>query len=95
MDMATLDQRLTTIEEMLKELIGQKTIKDFYSVDEVAERVERSTYQVRDWLKTGRIRGIKRESGRGLHKEWAVSHAELVRYENHGLLSPSEKPPWG
>ena len=87
-----MDERLTAFEEkqarildLLTTFISQKKIKDFYSVDEIAEITERTPYQVREWLRTGRLIGVKRAGGRGRHKEWAVSHDELNRYQNHGL----------
>lgn len=87
-----LNARLKTIEETqtiilrrLDDLVSQRKMKDFYSVEEVAERVGRTPYQVREWLRVGRMNGVKRPVGRGRHKEWQVEHAELDRYLNHGL----------
>jgi hypothetical protein len=80
-----LDARLTTIEGMFRSLISQRTIKEFYSTTEVAERVGRSEYQVREWCRGGRIQAVKRNVGRGRSKEWMIPHEELVRYESHGL----------
>ena len=87
-----LNDRLTKIEktqgiilDRLDDLLTLKKIKDFYTVEEVAERVERTSYQVREWLRTGRMSGVKRPSGRGRYKEWQVAHAELDRHLNHGL----------
>jgi len=60
-------------------------------VEEVAERVERTPYQVREWLRMGRMEGIKRSAGRGRHKEWKIANVELERHLSHGLrpLSPA------
>src|SRR5258707_754956 len=81
-----VEERLTHIERLLETLIAQRPVKDWYTVKEVAERVERTPYQVRDWLNTGRIVGEKRAAGRGPNKEWKISLEELTRYLNHGLL---------
>jgi predicted transcriptional regulator len=90
-----LNDRLTTIEQTqtiilrrLEDLLSQRKMKDFYSVEEVAERVERTPYQVRHWLLNGRMLGDKRHSGRGRSKEWQVGYEELDRYLNHGLRPP-------
>ena len=81
-----LETRLRSIEGLLQELVSQRTIKDYYSTAEVAKRVGRSEYQVREWCRAGRLQAVKRNTGRGRSKEWMVPHEELVRYENHGLL---------
>jgi transposase len=88
----TTEERLATIEALLRELVGQKQAKDFYSTREVAERAGRSEYQVREWCRTGRLEALKRNSGRGRSKEWMISHDELMRYESHGLRSASKLP---
>jgi hypothetical protein len=80
-----LDARLRTIEGLLQELVTQRSIKDFYSTAEVARRVGRSAYQVREWCRARRIQAVKRNTGRGRSKEWMVPHEELVRYESYGL----------
>jgi hypothetical protein len=81
-----LETRLRSIDGLLQELVSQRTIKDYYSTAEVAKRVGRSEYQVREWCRAGRLHAVKRNTGRGRSKEWMVPHEELVRYENHGLL---------
>jgi hypothetical protein len=87
-----IEVRLDTIENLLRELVSQRVIKDFYSTAEVAARVDRSEYQVRQWCRTGRIQAVKRNTGRGRSKEWMVPHDELVRYENHGLRAVGQSP---
>jgi hypothetical protein len=80
-----LEAMLRNIEGLLQELVAQRSIKDYYSTAEVASRVGRSEYQVREWCRAGRIQAVKRNTGRGRSKEWMVPHEELVRYESHGL----------
>ena len=77
---------LGRVESRLIELEQQKTIKDFYTTSEVAELVGVSEYTVREWCRGNRINATKRMTGRGRSKEWAISHEELQRYRNHGLL---------
>jgi hypothetical protein len=89
----SIDARLARIESLLFDLLSARTFKDFYSVAEVAEQVDRSPFQVREWLKAGRLDGVRAESGRGRHTEWRVSHAELTRYKNHGLRPGREASP--
>jgi hypothetical protein len=85
LDLENIDARLTRIEALLSSLVANKIIKDYYSVAEVAELVDRSAFQVREWLRGGRMIGRRTESGRGRHAEWRVSHDELTHYRNHGL----------
>ncbi|MCY2952887.1 MAG: helix-turn-helix domain-containing protein [Planctomycetota bacterium] len=67
-------------------LVRQQTIKDWYSTDEVAEVLGKSSLTVREWCRLGRIRAQKRQCGRGLSHEWIISHEELQRIRNEGLL---------
>lgn len=83
--LAVLERGQRDILDLLNTLIAQRAVKDWYTVEEVANTVGRSEWQVREWLRTGRVQGVKRPVGRGRHKEWAVSHEELERYRNHGL----------
>lgn len=64
----------------------QRSVKDWYTTAELAEILGRSEFTVREWCRLGRIKAQMRASGRGLTQAWIVSHAELVRYQNFGLL---------
>jgi hypothetical protein len=77
---------LGEIREIKRLLLDQKTVKEWYSTNEVAEILDRDAYTVREWARAGRIRAEKRACGRGKSKEWVVPHAELDRIRNHGLL---------
>lgn len=79
-------RRLTQIEEVLTTITKQNTIKDFYSTEEVAEILDRAPFTVREWCRQGRVNAEKRDCGRGTSQEWIISHAELQRVRNHGLL---------
>lgn len=84
--MTSVEERLERIESMLEMLVGQQTIRDWYSTEQVAEIVGKSEFTVREWARLGRIRAEKQKSGRGAYASWVVSHAELLRYQAEGLL---------
>jgi hypothetical protein len=78
--------RLDAIQATIGLLVQQRTVKDWYSTAELALSVGKAEFTVREWCRQGRIRAQKRASGRGRSREWMISHAELVRYRNEGLL---------
>lgn len=80
--------RLDRIEAALELLVKQRIVKDWYSTEEAAEVLGKTSYTVREWCRQGRIVAAKRDCGRGKSQEWIVSHAELERIKNHGLLPP-------
>jgi hypothetical protein len=82
---ARLDERLPATQTDLSAMTQQRLVKDYYSTEEVARIVGKAPYTVREWCRYGRLRGEKRKCGRGNSKEWAVSHAEVLRYQNEGL----------
>jgi len=82
----TTDERFDRIEELLRTLIEQRKVKDWYSVNEVAEMLGKAPFTIREHARLGRISASKRKSGRGPHSEWMVSHEELIRIQNEGLL---------
>jgi hypothetical protein len=82
----TLEQRLAKIEELLVVLVQRQQTKDHYSVEEFSRVVGRAEFTCREWCRHGRIRAEKKGSGRGAYPAWAISHAELLRYQREGLL---------
>jgi Helix-turn-helix domain len=78
--------RLDRIESLLAALLERESIKDHYSTDEFARLVGKAEFTVREWARLGRIHAEKRQSGRGSHAAWVVSHSELQRYRRSGLL---------
>jgi hypothetical protein len=53
----------------------------------------KAEFTVREWCRLGRIRAGKKTCGRGSASEWIVSHAELTRVRNEGLLpNPRLRP---
>lgn len=81
-----LQVRLERIETVLSKLVQARTIKEFYSTAEVAERLDRAEWTVREWCRLGRIHAKKRRTGRGPTGEWMISNQELERIMNEGLL---------
>jgi Helix-turn-helix domain len=92
LNLATLesDPRLSGIEahlNLLTELLtSQRMVKDFYTTAEAATELGKRPYTVREWCRYKRVNAVKRACGRGRSKDWAISHAELTRIKNEGLL---------
>ncbi len=82
----TVDERLEKIESLLSALVERETIKEFYEIEEFARLIGKSGFTVREWARFRRIHATKRKSGRGPHKQWVISHEELLRYRRDGLL---------
>ena len=80
--------RLKTLGDDLRLVAAQKAQKDWYTTAEVAERLDKAEFTVREWCRLGRIGAQKRNSGRGKFMAWVVGHAELLRFEREGLLQP-------
>jgi len=81
-----LAQRLEQVQEALDTLVRQRTVRDWYDTAAAAEILGKAEFTVREWCRLGRIRAEKRQSGRGKHQSWVVSHAELQRFQREGLL---------
>jgi hypothetical protein len=82
----TVEDRLDRIERMLTTLVAREQVRQWYSVGEFARIVGRSEFTCREWCRLRRIAAEKKASGRGKHASWAISHAELQRYQREGLL---------
>ena len=87
----TIDERLERIEAALLLLCERHETKAWYSVEEFARLVGRSAFTCREWCRRGRIHADKKQSGRGAHAAWAISHEELERYRREGLLAESQE----
>jgi len=81
-----LRERLERIQSVLTLLVEQRTAKDWYTTAEIANIVGKAEYTVREWCRQGRIRAKKKPCGRGKGGEWLISHEELTRLKNEGLL---------
>ena len=78
--------RLERLERTLSLLVQQRTVKEWYTTAEVATMLDRAEFTVREWCRLGRIEAEKRDCGRGNSQEWMISHDELLRVQNYGLL---------
>jgi excisionase family DNA binding protein len=86
-----IEERFDRLEARLDEIAGQRAGKEWYTTAEVAKTLGRADYTVREWCRQGRIRARKKPCGRGKGGEWLVSHEELTRLRNEGLL-PLQRP---
>lgn len=82
----TLLDRLDKIEAKVTDLLQQRTRKDWYSIDEVAEILSKAKFTTREWCRLGRINAEKKGSGRGKYQSWVVSDEEVRRIQKEGLL---------
>jgi hypothetical protein len=82
----TIDERLIRIEELLLTLVQHKPNKEWYTPAEAAATLERAEWTVREWCRLGRVNASKRPCGRGKSQEWIISHEEIQRIRNEGLL---------
>jgi hypothetical protein len=87
----SLEEKLNKIETLLLVLVERQQVREWYSVEEFARIVGRAPYTVRQWANNRRIVASKKESGRGAHASWAISHEELLRFQREGLL-PVQRP---
>jgi hypothetical protein len=85
-------ERLAKLEAMLGDVLRARAAKDWYSVEEVAQVLGRARFTVREWCRLGRVRCRKKNTGRGKHQEWVLSHEEVLRIQREGLLRPGTTP---
>jgi len=81
----TLEERLEKIEVMLAVLVERQQVREYYDIEAFSRLVHRAEYTVRQWCLHRRISAEKKFSGRGAHTGWAISHAELLRFQREGL----------
>lgn len=90
-----LASKLSRIEEVLCDLhsmvTSRQTIKDSYTTLEVAKILDKKPYTVREWCRLQRVNASKAMCGRGCEEEWRITHEELLRIQNEGLLPPPER----
>ena len=90
-----LASRLARIESVLCDLhelvTNRQTTKDSYTTQEVAKILDKKPYTVREWCRLQRVNAFKAMCGRGCEEEWRITHEELLRIQNEGLLPPPER----
>ncbi|HWB11273.1 MAG TPA: hypothetical protein VG826_18735 [Pirellulales bacterium] len=86
---ADIETRFDRIEAMLVALVERETAHKWYSTGQFAKTVGLAEFTVREHCRLGRLNAEKRRSGRGPHCTWVLSHQELQRYQQHGLLPRS------
>jgi hypothetical protein len=79
-------ETLRRVERKLDALLRRNTDKVAYTTDEFAAMVDRSTYTVREWCKTGQIRAARSMTRAGPTLRWVISNEEYIRYKREGLL---------
>lgn len=87
----SLDARLEKIEAMLVVLVERQQVREWYTTQEFARAVGKAEFTIREYCRLGRLRGEKRQNGRGAYPQWVLSNAEMDRYRRNGLL-PLQRP---
>ena len=85
----TVEERLEKIESLLVVLVERQQVLEYYTTHEFAKAVGKAEFTIREHCRLGRLCAVKRQSGRGAHTAWAISHEELQRYQREGLLRAS------
>jgi hypothetical protein len=81
-----IETALANFQAMLAALLDRETTREWYTTDQFANLVGLAEFTVREHCRLGRLNAEKRRSGRGAYCSWAISHQELKRYQQHGLL---------
>jgi len=87
-----LIEGLGRVEAALTLLVKERTVKDWYSTEEVSQILGKAEFTVREWCRHGRMKAEKRRSGRGPHPAWVISHTEVLRYQREGLIPLNGRP---
>ena len=90
----SLEERFGEMEVAIAEIhaaTNKHLAKEFYLVHESAEIVNRRPFTVREWCRNGRLWAKKTPKGGDLGA-WRISHEELIRYQNEGLLPERRNP---
>lgn len=87
-----VDTRLGRIEASLRKLTEAQPAQEWYTVRELARIIKLSPDTVRAHCRAGRIVAQRTKSGRGNKAEYRVSHHELNRLRQEGLLPGTDQP---
>jgi hypothetical protein len=85
----TVEERLEELRSMVLLLVDRQQVREWYTTEEFARAVGKAEFTIREYCRLGRLRAMKRQSGRGAHTAYAISHEEWQRYQREGLLRPS------
>ena len=91
--MEPIEERLSKIEAMLHQLVERQAVKAYYTPEEFAKLIGREAFTCREYCRLGRIRALKKASGRGKHTSWVIAHEELLRFQREGLLPDRRRQP--
>ena len=58
--MEPIEERLSRIESMLKQLVERQAVKEFYTPEEFARLVGREAFTCREYCRLGRIQALKK-----------------------------------
>lgn len=81
-----LDELGVLLREVHQTVATKPTVKQSYSTHDVARILGKRPFTVREWCRHGRVHAKRALCGRGIDKEWRISHEELERIQNEGLL---------
>ncbi len=73
--------------ELVESLLKQSKLtiqKEAYTTKEVAERLERAEWTVRQWCNLGKVPEAYKVHGKGRNGEWRIPHEAVVRIQNKG-----------
>ena len=87
----SVEERLEELRSMVLLLVERQQVREWYTTEEFARAVGKAEFTIREYCRLSRLRAEKRQSGRGAHPQWVLSHAELERYQRNGLL-PIRRP---
>jgi hypothetical protein len=73
-----IEERLEKIESLLVVLVERQAVKEYYTPEEFARIVGREAFTCREYCRLGRVRALKKVSGRGKHASWVIPHDELL-----------------
>lgn len=86
---ATNDEAMSLLKSMcirldsIEKRLALNVEKEAYTTAEVASRIDRAEWTVRQWCNKGRIRA-KRVHGKGRGGEWRITREELERIQKDG-----------
>jgi transposase len=72
--------------DRLEQLLTTSAVKDAYTTEDVAKRLGRSEWTVRQWCNKGQVEGAKKVHGRGRKGEWRIPHEALLKLQSEGPL---------